>query len=44
MTFESKGGPKRETKKEKTCFVSWKTYFSCYFFNTPFPLHLEDEF
>jgi hypothetical protein len=27
------GGVQREEKRKKTCFVSWKAYFSsCYFF------------
>jgi hypothetical protein len=37
------GGPKR--RKKKTCFVSWKAYFSsCYIYITPFPLHFKDNF
>jgi len=43
MRFESRRGLKRE-KKENMCFVSWKVYFSCYFFIIPFPLHLTDDF
>jgi hypothetical protein len=41
------GGVQREKKKKrkKTHFVSWKAYFpSCYFFITPFHLHLKDDF
>jgi hypothetical protein len=34
-----------QKEEEKTCFVSWKTYFSsCYFFIIPFHLHFKDDF
>ncbi len=45
MRFESRKGPKRRKKKEKTCFVSWKAFFcSCYFFIDPCPLQFKDDF
>jgi hypothetical protein len=35
----------RFLKREKMCFVSWKAYFSYYyFFIIPFPLHFKDDF
>jgi hypothetical protein len=35
---------REEKKKEKTCFVSWKVFLSfCYFFISPFLLHLKDD-
>jgi hypothetical protein len=38
------GGVLREEEKKKTCFVSWKAYFSsCYFFITPFHLQFKDD-
>ncbi len=44
MRFESRRGPKKK-KKEKNCFVSWKTYLSyCLFFIIPFVLHFKDDF
>jgi hypothetical protein len=38
------GGVQREGKKKKTCFVSWKAYFPCYFIIIPFHLHFKDDF
>jgi hypothetical protein len=44
MRFENRKGPKI-LKRKKMCFVSWKVYFSsCYFFITPFPLGLKEDF
>jgi hypothetical protein len=39
-------GVQREEKKgKKMRLVSWKAYFySCYFFITPFPLYLKEDF
>ncbi len=45
MRFESRRGPKKRKKEKRTCFVSWKSYFSsCYFFNIIFSLHFKDDF
>jgi hypothetical protein len=36
------GGVQRGKKRIKTCFESWKAYFSSrYFFITPFDLHFK---
>ncbi len=43
MKFENRRGPKKK-KTNKTCFVSWKTYFSYYYyFISHFPLHFKDD-
>jgi hypothetical protein len=34
-----------EERREKTCFVNWKAFFSsCYFFIIYFSLHFKDDF
>ncbi len=38
------GGSKEKKKEKKKHFVSWKAYFSCYFFVTSFHLHFKDDF
>jgi len=39
------GGVQKEKKGKQTYFVSWKVYFSSwYFFITQFPLHFKDDF
>ncbi len=42
MKFGSRRDPKRK-KKKKECFVSWKDYFSCFFFIIPFPFHFKND-
>jgi hypothetical protein len=45
MRFESWWSPKGEKKEKKLHFVSWKAYFSSYYyFITPFLLHFKNDF